>query len=739
LASTQEARLFASVADDLQRPFQVMVLNEAGDEFSAQCECLQLPVCAHAMALLWAWVHEAHTFEPAAPADAGSAASEPLVSPLKQEWADRLQAIAVKQLRAIARRHQMKLKGNDRASVLTQAIALLADPETPRRALRNLNEAQRCVLQIVFLLSHEGAGAHGHAPLPNARDANERASGIIARQVQRALGWESPQEVDGLLHDLLEWGLVALAPSPWQHYESYIVAPGVAPLIPGGLQIAQTPPGAAFDKPPFDKPRATGVETITKDALAHYRLAGQTLSVPEILFLSRHLGLKTRSTPPPPAHSEANEVLRHWPYVAEELVKLQVRQGWMYRPQSALTVPPRPPYYDDASLARLRALTRNSANGVNDDTLGDFAGHIVAAQPAPVALSLEGRGAGVRVDDAASQNIAAVFDRWRQLSTWTELWLAQRDGALTVRRSVISAPHLPYANWMQQLARARRFILRVLTLPEAGPWYTLESLLKVIHSLQPDFLSGASFLPGGAQSWWLEAHGRKVNGQDFAAWSACDGRFVEELIRGPLCWLGAATVALTPGALRQAQDAGHALFAFQITPLGEALLRNNPPPPSSRKASAVRVHDDLRVDLPVGRTDMSVYAALNEWGQFDSVNNGMAVYRFEAQKAHAAFEAGHTAEDILERLASLSGAPVPARVGDQWREWWAHYGQIRWYRGLTLIEFADDYTLPELLRQTDLREHLLYTFGPRLIAVRPDSADAVARQLVKKGYTPKIE
>ena len=57
---------------------------------------------------------------------------------------------------------------------------------------------------------------------------------------------------------------------------------------------------------------------------------------------------------------------------------------------------------------------------------------------------------------------------------------------------------------------------------------------------------------------------------------------------------------------------------------------------------------------------------------------------------------------------------------------------------LTVIEFADDYVLQELLSQSDLQEHLLFTFGPRLVAVRPESAEAIARQLVKKGYTPML-
>jgi hypothetical protein len=87
----------------------------------------------------------------------------------------------------------------------------------------------------------------------------------------------------------------------------------------------------------------------------------------------------------------------------------------------------------------------------------------------------------------------------------------------------------------------------------------------------------------------------------------------------------------------------------------------------------------------------------------------------------------------------MAPQPLPAAVRHQWHTWWAHYAQVRWYDDLTLVEFADDYALQELLAQTDLRDHLLFTFSPRLIALHPDTADAFVRQLIKKGYTPKVE
>jgi len=98
-----------------------------------------------------------------------------------------------------------------------------------------------------------------------------------------------------------------------------------------------------------------------------------------------------------------------------------------------------------------------------------------------------------------------------------------------------------------------------------------------------------------------------------------------------------------------------------------------------------------------------------------------------------------SADDVLAHLTELARSPVPERVQTQWQDWHSRYSQVRWYDNLTLIEFADDYILQELLSQTDLHEHVLFTFGSRLVALRAESADAVARHLVTKGYMPKVD
>ena len=53
---------------------------------------------------------------------------------------------------------------------------------------------------------------------------------------------------------------------------------------------------------------------------------------------------------------------------------------------------------------------------------------------------------------------------------------------------------------------------------------------------------------------------------------------------------------------------------------------------------------------------------------------------------------------------------------------WERFGRLQIYDDMTLIEFGDDFCLPELLAATSLSQILLTTFTPRLVAVRTDKA-----------------
>lgn len=692
-----ERTLFATVQDDAHRVFHVAVRHLAGEEFDVRCDCGEQGVCAHAAALLVNWALDRHVFTRAET----NGSKRDKVDTQSERWREYLQHLSMAQLRAMARRLHVKPHGPDRDSLETPLIAVLIDPQTPLQALAQLTDFQRRVLQMLYLLS-------------------DGEPDTLPAAVEKALGWQGQGDVENALRELSEWGLVCAMPSAWHATDPYTIAPGIDKLA---HLFGFVPAASATVEGTRDLP----IDPFNTDE------AGLTFSeVPqriwEVLWLAERLPLRTRPVPPEPAQARNLKLLRQWPYVVDELVRLQVRPGWMHQSESVLTVPPPAPRLDDASLTKLQALT-------GDDEFSDFAGYLLAAMR-------DGAESVPRDEtDRDSRSPQApivptpgnIFAAWQQLRTWTELWPAQRHHGLTVRRSVVSSRQ-SYAGWLEQLAHGRRFVTRLLTLLPAGTWHTLESVLQFIHTVHPDFLRAHAPYSLASESWWLESQGKKVDPDHYDAWRAGYARFVEEMLGGPLCWMGAVELAS-----EQANDGkqNSALRAFRITPDGAVLLRGHEPAHTNHEPALV-LTGDLTARLPMGRGDLHEYQALGRFAQFDRVAAHETYYCFTIRSAHRAFESGLTAGDVLSALEKLSGKTAPDAVAKQWHAWWGAYARTRLYDNLTVIEFADDYVLQELLSQSDLQEHLLFTFGPRLVAVRPESAEAIARQLVKKGYTPML-
>lgn len=695
MLSLREPMLLGNVQDETGRLCHVSVRHLAGDEFGPLCDCAVEGFCKHAMALLLAWSHDSHEFTQAvAPSPA-----EPEESGARQQWLACLRACSMNQLRAMARRHDLPLPTGERESATALLLDVLADPGHASGAVATLNDRERRTLQMVYLLGDQTAGTS-------------------SADLQGALGW---QNVDDELRTLRDTGLIVGPSASGQPNELFTLAPGVS----------------VSDAGMFDRPGTQAADSFAGNLNALH-ISEREISLPELLLLARYMQLAPRAMRQEPAQAQGIAALRRWPYLVSELVRLQVSPGWNHQAESTLTVPVPEPWMDDASLVRMRSLTSN-------DTLNDFVARLAAAS-------------GGEGSPAAS--LPAVYAAWQTLASWTELWPAQQRFGLSVRRSV-TASGLTYAGWLQQLSRARRFVTRMLSLLPAGTWFDFPSLLANIHEIRPGFLNGRGSGATEDSGWWLESEDRTgddrlddariegwqesgdttVDDTGADAWQATNGAFVAEVLRGPLAWLGAVEVAVEPEADMGAEPlpvTRSTVKAFRLTPPGLALLRGQELP-FSRSDQPLHLTDDLSAHVRLGHQDLNAYRLLERIAHFERVQDGEAIYCFNIHAARAAFALGYTGDDVVDELKRMSGAPAPDTVCGQWLAWWESYAQIRWYEGLTLIELADDYILQELLAQTDLREHLLFTFGPRLVAVRPDSADAFSRQLVKKGYTPRID
>ena len=260
--------------------------------------------------------------------------------------------------------------------------------------------------------------------------------------------------------------------------------------------------------------------------------------------LRSHLG-----SPPLPelAQARTQKALRQWTYDVDELVRLQVNPGWLHHGESVLTVPAPHPRLDDQSQAALHLLT-------GGDALSDFLSYLTpldAADQAPV----------------EAPTLQEAFDDWLRLTTWSELWLAQNEHGLIVRRSLLGAP-LAYGEWLNDLARARRFVVRALAVLNTGQWYDFETLLRFLHCIRADFLRnerGKAALPVLAASPGRWDIGLNVfaSGREIMDFSALAG-LIDRLSANPLhrSELVTELLHLLPGF-----DTGHLRYVVVVQTL----------------------------------------------------------------------------------------------------------------------------------------------------------------------------
>jgi hypothetical protein len=220
------------------------------------------------------------------------------------------------------------------------------------------------------------------------------------------------------------------------------------------------------------------------------------------------------------------------------------------------------------------------------------------------------------------------------------------------------------------------------------------------------------------------------------------------------------------GAPRQAQGA---LEAFQLTPAGafalgrrtmlaqSAFPSGQAPVARDTDAAACSVSDDLTVTLLPGRAPVELYDLVHAIGSLVEATPERFIYRLtasgvfrwvEAVTNRASGGSSTSSGDAIETLiAALSKHCAPPgtqpQVAATWqrklRTWGRNYGQLHVHENLTLLELADEYALQELLVSTSLREHLVYQFSPRLVAIRADTVQELVQEMEKRGYTPRVK
>jgi hypothetical protein len=320
--------------------------------------------------------------------------------------------------------------------------------------------------------------------------------------------------------------------------------------------------------------------------------------------------------------------------------------------------------------------------------------------------------------------------------------------ALRLRRNLMYTEYKA-ADLYQEWRTGRLALVRLLSSMPTDRWVAVQEFLKAVHAINPDLLHTQS----SPTVWWLESQkARRQFGTTFDDWQQSYGAFVLAALQGPLAWLGLVSLGY---------DEDGTLRAFKLTETGAFVQGRRHAPPLhdpatgaehySRDGARCSFGDNLAVSLAPNLVPGALHDLLHSTGIIEKATPDQFVYRLTAQgvrqwiESHVAKEARqnlYAVDGLIDEIERMCDSERPTRVPASWRQklgdWIAHYGQLHVYEGLAVIELADDYAIRELMASTSLRDHVLYQFSPRLIAIRPDSIDILVQEMEKRGYTPAV-
>ncbi len=628
------------------------------------------------------------------------------------------------QLRAVATARGVNTRGTQRETLVTALIESLRDSATQTRLLGDLTQPARAILALAVVLDWT---------------SHPVTAGVVRRLLRE--GTSGPA-IEAGLNRLTEVGLL-LSPDGLNRPDPSYILPQ---LIRDDL-IPLLPEVRAYsgDLPPANSAAAGMAEALPA---ALVKLAALLNALVQEEYQITPLG-------PRPYRGRQTWNMGRWEVVGEMPAPLRrVRD----EPPVGIEVADGRGLLAPDDLARLHA-----ASGLGSVEETEF---YLALAEALGLVRHPGRSLVVPpggLETLAAESITDLLFKlvtaYMNLNSWSELEpLLHSDPALALFRNHI----LHYAepvHMRTDVAHIRQALQAVLAWLPVGAWHDTHTVLTSLHRLFPELPTPTAGVAFGWEqlTWWLsrsDGHGGWIylDRNSTPDWMRGLGKLVATMISGPLVWLGLAEATAIDGTLlggaRLDPPAG-----FRLTPLGGALLGNRPTEiatlplvpvgakPPVKEALAARVRPDgadLLLLLDPRAVPLDELITIGRFAEPVRVDPELSTYRLTARAVRQAFEGGLTAADVAGSLRGLTGDALSPASDERLQGWWEAYGRLRFYSGVTLIRFSDDFTLTELLTTTDLGSLILYQFSPRLVAVPETAVDRLLADLARAGHTPRV-
>jgi Helicase conserved C-terminal domain len=338
-----------------------------------------------------------------------------------------------------------------------------------------------------------------------------------------------------------------------------------------------------------------------------------------------------------------------------------------------------------------------------------------------------------------------LFTHWLNHASYDELFDLQDEGLrLRCRANMLIQPALRAGELEVENMDARQTLVALLAQAPQGQWINFSTFARFVYRLNPTFLQQRQS-QFATPHWWIEREeGRSLRPTLFGDWMLAEGRYLAQLIQGPLYWWGICDVVLTPD---------DRLLAFKLTPLANSLLneisQDNQLIPSETQAlthaSDIDIDESGEMSIPCTFADWPLIELIERFAEVKGAQATGLRYRLTPGSLGEAFARGESPVPLLELLHNMaeyqhSIAPngPQARVLMQLERRIASYGRVRFYTDASLLEAADQHVVRELSATTSFQEHIIRSINPTLFILKKNAIEDLFDELKRRGQVPLL-
>jgi len=690
-------------------------------------------------------------------------------APLQAEYRELLAQRTVDELRLLAQARDIEVSAESKPALIESLAPRLCDLEATCAQIADTPSAGRRILAYLHLALTPGRGLSAENAIgeisikiaspyldPSSRKARALSTPDdldpdderpMASYMSMAVERRNVQQVYAHLMSLCRRGLLLTFE---QHNTTYYSVPlAVRACLPPAVHI-----------PPLPDKQLEGTAEHTR---SHAGLVQKLYNTWKAIAASRARGHNITLSDPPPRQPTEDQwaALQGWDHLPSEIAALarsqlsRNAQGQSARNLTQSITIPAPRLKLGPANRRLLSEETGCTDHETDFYL-DLLQQIGALSTSGNRIAASAPKMHQFLCLPPDRQVHTLYHAWSVTTSWSEMHLvlnetgdpeADTEPALRLRRSLMYAEFKP-ADLYREWRAGRLAVLRFLTTLPEDRWIPIDGLLAAIWDINANLLHSQS----APSVWWLESRRtRKQFGATFDDWQQSYGQFVAAAIRHALAWLGLVRLATRDGAP----------VAFKLTPTGRMVLGKQGLPDELRLQAgpAVRLGENLTIRVTPNRAPPELHELLAFAGEIVRATPSQFAYRLTAEgirrwclaaQEDASIPPGFERDPetairrLIERLSRLleraqPGTAIPHTWEHTLLTWMRHFGMLHVYQGITVLDLADDYVLRELLASTSLREHVLYQFSPRLIAIRPEAIDDLVEEMEKRGYTPRVE